>query len=218
MDVPSEAHDADADSSDEYETEPYDVESDFDGSEIVPLKGLLEIAVKEDLLPVAGIPKELLPRINERTGFRTFEVFPRKRIVSPIVKKYVVDIIKNKHNDKYKDILGDIGLKNAEICENYGLNLKRTERWLQTDKTGGSFHGAKGRPSFLSDSSEEMLRVEIERRAADQQSMSVKEGVEKLKVLLRSNGVPNAVITRPTFMEYLRKMAVLGRQASTNLV
>ena len=90
MDMPNATDADDVDGSD------IDFFDNFDSFSIITTAMLAEIAETEDHLPVALIPKELLPKINTRSGARSYERVGAKPIIDAKTKAYLADIIIHK--------------------------------------------------------------------------------------------------------------------------
>ena len=89
MDIPNETEAANVEGSESSEADDSDDFDEFDSFEIITTTRLAEIAETEDHLPVALIPKELFPKINLRTGARSYELFGTKPIIDAKTKEYI---------------------------------------------------------------------------------------------------------------------------------
>jgi hypothetical protein len=78
-DMPNVTDAADVEGSDFSEADDFDIFDDFNSFQIIATTSLVEIAETEDHLPVALIPKELLPKINARSDARTYQLLMLKQ-------------------------------------------------------------------------------------------------------------------------------------------
>ncbi len=105
---------------DDVEGSDIDIFDNFDSFSTITTTMLAEIVETEDYLPAALISKELLPKINARSGARSYERVSAKPIIDTKTKAYLADIIIHKKSGKYHGVLGVTGGTNSEICVKYG--------------------------------------------------------------------------------------------------